>query len=141
MPKFMLLLGGGEEQWSKFTPQQSEQMMQEYYAWAGRLASQPWLRGGEQLNPGGRVLRGEGNQVVDGPYTETKDVISGYVVVEAPDYEAAMEMGKDIPSLHHGGWVIVREINPMQPNAQVAEQWETAAQRLVLQPQLAGITR
>ncbi len=130
MPKYALFLGGGEESWQKFTPQQNEQMLQAYYAWAGQLATKPWLRGGEQLNPGGRVLNSKGGTVVDGPYTETKDVISGYVIVEAPDYDAAVEMGKDIPALQHGGWVIVREINEMQPNAQTAEQWDAAAQRL-----------
>jgi hypothetical protein len=135
MPKYALLLGGGEEQWSKFSPEQAQQMMEKYYTWAGQLATKPWLRGGEQLNPGGRVLTSSANgQVVDGPYTETKDVISGYVIVEAPDYDAAMEMGKDIPSLQHSGWVIVRQIDEMQPNAQTAEQWDAAAQRLCPHP-------
>lgn len=61
MPKYMLLLGGGEEVWSKFTPEQNEQMMQAYYVWAGKLATQPWLRGGEQLAPGGQRLHANGN--------------------------------------------------------------------------------
>ncbi len=130
MPKYAFLLGGGEEQMSKFTPEQREQMMQAYYARAGRLATQPWLRGGEQLNPGGRMLHSGGSQVMDGPYTETKDVISGYVIAEVADYDAAVAIGKEIPSLQHGGWVIVREINEIQPNTEVAEKWEAAAQRL-----------
>ncbi len=130
MPKYMVLLGGGEEQWSKFTPEQNEQMLQQYYAWAGRLAAQPWLRGGDQLQPGGRMLRGNsGGTVTDGPYTETKDVISGYVVLEAPDYDAAVAMSKDIPALQHGGYVIVRQIIDMQPDAQLAAQWDEAAKR------------
>jgi hypothetical protein len=130
MTKYMLLLGGGEEEWSNFTPEQNEQMMQAYQAWAGRLATQPWLRGGEQLAPGGQMLHSSTNgTVVDGPYPETKDVISGYVVVEAPDYKAAAEMAKDIPIFQHGGWVVVRQIIDMQANAETAAQWDEAAKR------------
>jgi hypothetical protein len=36
--------------------------------------------------------------VTDGPFTETKEALGGYFLVEAPDLDAAIAIGKDVPS-------------------------------------------
>ena len=51
-------------------------------------------------------------QVTDGPFTETKEVIGGFFLIEEPNLEAAMATSKDCPHLKYKGTVEVREINP-----------------------------
>jgi hypothetical protein len=48
--------------------------------------------------------------VVDGPYTETKEVIGGYFLIEAADESEAVEIAKACPGLTRGGVVEVRGI-------------------------------
>jgi hypothetical protein len=48
--------------------------------------------------------------VHDGPFAEAKDIVGGYVVVEANDLTQAVELSKGCPILDVGGSVEVRPI-------------------------------
>jgi hypothetical protein len=48
----------------------------------------------------------------DGPYSETKEVLGGYWLIEASDYDEAMEVVADHPHLRFGS-LEVREIQEM----------------------------
>ncbi len=52
----------------------------------------------------GRVMRSTGGQprVTDGPYSETKEVLGGYYLIEAADYDEAVRRAMDHPHLDHG---------------------------------------
>ena len=42
---------------------------------------------------------------VDGPFAESKELVGGYAVLDAPSHEAAVEMGKEFVKLHtDNGW-------------------------------------
>ena len=72
--------------------------------------------GGEKLkDEGGKIMRQEKNQVkvVDGPYSETKEVIGGYFIVKADSYAQAVELAKSCPHIKYGPKIEVREIDPV----------------------------
>lgn len=48
--------------------------------------------------------------VTDGPFAETKDAIGGYLVFEADDLDAAIELASRIPAARQGGAIEVRPI-------------------------------
>lgn len=48
--------------------------------------------------------------ITDGPFAETKDAIGGYLVFEADDLDAAIELASRIPAARQGGAVEVRPI-------------------------------
>lgn len=48
------------------------------------------------LRPG---RQGEGVVVTDGPYVETKEILGGFVVIEAESADAAVAMASEWPSL------------------------------------------
>ena len=53
--------------------------------------------------------------VMDGPFTESKEVIGGYAIIEAPSYEAAMKEAVDFMELHRKhapGWEGTCEVRP-----------------------------
>ncbi|WP_285115540.1 YciI family protein [Leifsonia sp. fls2-241-R2A-40a] len=55
-----------------------------------------------------RSVRGTG--ITDGPYTESKEIIAGIGIIEAPDLEAALTIARRNPATRHGAGVEVREI-------------------------------
>jgi hypothetical protein len=46
----------------------------------------------------------------DGPFAETKEAINGYLMFEAPDLDAAVELAARIPAARMGGAIEVRPI-------------------------------
>jgi hypothetical protein len=63
---------------------------------SGGLA--PTARGGRVRLSGGRV------SVVDGPFTEAKEVIGGYAVYELKSKEEAMQWARRFMELHREHW-------------------------------------
>jgi hypothetical protein len=56
-----------------------------------------------------RLRRGQ-LSTADGPFTETKEVISGYAVLEAPSMQEAVELTKRFLLVHGDGWDIECEV-------------------------------
>lgn len=71
---------------------------------------------GERLRPhdeGSRVRFKAGQrQVMDGPFTETKEALGGFYLIECDSKQEAVEWAKKIP-LREGGFVEVRQVWPM----------------------------
>lgn len=71
------------------------------------------IKGGNALEPTStaktvRVRDGK-SLVTDGPYTETKEQLAGYYLIEAKDAQSAVAIGAKIPGARHGS-VEVRPI-------------------------------
>lgn len=107
MAKFMLVYRDSSEP----RPQPSAEEMQQFLAmwgdWFAKVGTN-LVDGGDALLPTGRVLK-PGGEVSNGPYVEAKEVISGYSVVEADHYEAALEMARTCPIAIVGGAIEIRE--------------------------------
>ena len=51
--------------------------------------------------------------VSDGPFSESKEVIGGYAVIEAKDREEAIELTKRFLAVHGDAWDIECEVRPL----------------------------
>ncbi len=115
MPQYLLLLHADPAHWSKLSGDERKWWMEKYVAFReGLKAKKAWVGGQKLADEPGRVLRGVGDdmKVTDGPYSETKEWLGGYFLIEAPNYKAAVELAGDCPTLLHGGTVEVREVDP-----------------------------
>lgn len=56
-------------------------------------------RHGVKIQP---AANGRPAQFTDGPFSETKEIVSGYYVIEARDLEQAKELAAQCPT---GGWI------------------------------------
>lgn len=115
MPKYILLLHEAPDVMPDFSPEQMQEIIDRYKRWRMSLAERGILSGGEKLRDGaGRVLRKNSSKlaVTDGPYAESKEVIGGYFLLEAPNLDKAVELSSDCPHLEFGA-VEVREIEPV----------------------------
>jgi hypothetical protein len=61
---------------------------------------------GLQSTHKGKKVRLSGGKltVVDGPFTESKEIVGGYAIVDLPSDEAALEMAKEFMELHRIHW-------------------------------------
>ncbi|SRR5690554_2331683 len=92
----------------------SPEQMQERMNWLASIASQNKLvdKGNTLLPiPGSAKTVKSDNLVTDGPYTEIKEFISGYVVIRAENIDEAVEIAKANPIFDQvGGNIEVREV-------------------------------
>ncbi len=111
MEQFMLIFHGGISH--EASPEQMEENMGKWLAWINKLAAAEKYVSGEPLLPGGKLIKGNSKNVVDGPYTEGKEIVGGYFVVKAADYNEAVAMCEDYPDYESGGSIQIRQIMKM----------------------------
>ncbi len=112
MAKFMFLLRGGCEPRPEMTPEEMQQSMQMYMDWIQDGTESGWI-----LDAGNRLGAGAVVQpdltVIDGPFAESKELVGGYMMVEAADLAAAVEIVKTSPMVKGGSTIEVRELPDM----------------------------
>jgi hypothetical protein len=109
MEKFMLIFHGG--QLDQMSPEQMQEHMGKWFAWIEKLNQTQQYVSGEPLLPGGKLISGKGGKsVTDGPYTEGKEVVGGYFIINAKDMNEAVEISKDCPDYELNGSVQVRQV-------------------------------
>lgn len=115
MAKFMLILHETPNDYRKLSPEEMQKLIEKYNAWAGKLGAAGKLAGGDKLKEdGGKIvsLKLAKVAVVDGPYSEAKEVVGGYFILEAANYAEAVELVRDCPHLPFGR-IEIREVDPM----------------------------
>lgn len=100
----------------EITPEIIQGIIQKYNDWADGLQQSGHLVGLNKLreDPGKNIVGFGANQVVtDGPYAETKELIGGYWIVNAANYDEAVKLASTCPSLEFGSRVEVREVEDL----------------------------
>ena len=108
MEKFMFIFQGGMP--SDASPEQMQESMGKWMAWIEKLNKEGKYVAGEPLLPGGKLIKGKNKTVTDGPYTEGKELVGGFFVVNAADINEAVKLCDDYPDYENGGSIQVRQI-------------------------------
>jgi hypothetical protein len=96
----------GEQQ--PLSRDEMQQMYAEFGSWCEKFKANIVDLGGK-LKPGGKILTTAG--ITDGPFTEAKEVIGGYMVVTAANFDDAIQVAKECPGVvRQGSSVEIREI-------------------------------
>jgi hypothetical protein len=115
--KYMLLIHQGDtptprdaEAWAKLSEDEQKAVYADYQA----INQTPGVTSGLQLaDPDTattvRVQDGK-TLTTDGPFVEIKEAIGGYLLFEADDLDAAIELAGRIPAARLGGAIEVRPI-------------------------------
>jgi len=104
MAQYLILIYEDETQYATASPQVFDEVMQAHNAFAGQVEEHgAKLLGGNALQSTGTAtsIRG-GSDVTDGPFVETKEVLGGYYLVDAPDLDAALAVGRLCPARFGG---------------------------------------
>jgi hypothetical protein len=116
MAKFMYVFRGGAFVTPGLSPTDIQAHLAKWHAWVGGLAKAGQHHaGGHPLQNAGKLVRGHDRLVTDGPYAESKDIVTGTLLVEAPTLEAATELALGCPVYELDGSVEVRGIVEREP--------------------------
>lgn len=108
MEKFMFIFHGGMP--SDASPEQMQANMGKWFAWIEKLSKDGRYVSGEPLLPGGKLIQGKNKSVTDGPYTEGKELVGGFFIVNAADMNEAVKLCDDYPDYEIGGSIQVRQV-------------------------------
>ena len=114
--KYLLLIHQGDtptpqtEEWARLSPDEQAAVYRDYQAVNETAGVSPglWLESPEAATTvrvqDGRTL------TTDGPFVAIKEALGGYLVFEADDLDAAIELAARIPAARLGGAIEVRPI-------------------------------
>jgi hypothetical protein len=110
MAKFIYIFRGGAAQTPGLSPAEMQAHLKRWYTWADALAKEGRHSGGQPLERSGKTIRGRQRVVTDGPYAESKDLVTGSLVIEAQSIDEAVELASGCPVFEYGGSVEVRPL-------------------------------
>ncbi|MGA2550322.1 MAG: YciI family protein [Burkholderiaceae bacterium] len=114
--QYLLLIYSDEAGWEKMPAAESEKWHAAYGAYTESMQKAGVLQGGERLKPTTMAttvrVRGSKNEVLNGPYAETREQLGGFYMIEVPDLDAALSWAARCPGASHGT-VEVRPVWPM----------------------------
>jgi hypothetical protein len=112
--KYVIMFTSTPELDAAVSPEHAEQVYRRVYEWFGTHADKITDSGAElqPVTTATTVAHGGGAPVVtDGPFSEAKEVIGGFSVIDVDDLDAAIAMVKTWPMLDLPGNSV--EIRPM----------------------------
>ncbi|UWE10358.1 YciI family protein [Actinacidiphila bryophytorum] len=107
---YMLLFRGGAVSRDDLSPSDLQAHLDKWYRWSDELARQGRRNTGTALDNPGAKVQGRERVVTDGPYAESKDLVTGILVFRAASLEDAVDVARTCPIYEFGGSVEVRPV-------------------------------
>jgi hypothetical protein len=131
--QYMLTLYSEEGGWNRLTEAQQQQAVASYMAYTEALKNAGAYVASNRLQLSStattvRITDGK-SQVLDGPYSDSKEQIGGYFLIDVPDLDAALTWAARCPGAAHG-IVEVRAIWSMGASSQASVNQSTKGQQL-----------
>jgi hypothetical protein len=112
VPSEFMLLFRNAAQWHRgLSPEELQNVTEQWMAWYNRLAEQGKMIIGQPLMHTGKIVSGRNGQfIADGPFAESKEAIGGYFILRVATLEDAVQIAQECPGLAYGVTVEVRPI-------------------------------
>jgi hypothetical protein len=115
--KYLLLIHQGTtptprkpDEWATLSEEEQNAVFADYKA----INENPAITSGVQMDEPetATTVRVEDGKTLttDGPFVDTKEALGGYLIYEADDLDAAIELASHIPAARHGGAIEVRPV-------------------------------
>jgi len=105
--EFLVLSRG---QWDKDAkPEKIQQAIDEFYVWIERCIAEGRMKTGQRLAREGKLV--SKNQITDGPFAETREIVGGYWFIVADSLDEAAKLAAQNPCLAYG---LSFEIRPLE---------------------------
>ncbi len=110
MKEFMMIFSGADYTDLGLSPEEMQSRMGKWFAWGDKMEKSGVLRGGNALTPSIRRVIGPNRTVTDLTSAEVKEIVGGYYLVSARDFDHVQEIAQDFPDYDLNGTVEIREI-------------------------------
>lgn len=111
--RYALLIHQDEDRWQGLNETDRSAIIRRYYELHEQLKEEGRFVDAGRLLPAtqARTVRPGAAEILvtDGPFADTKEQFAGYLIIDAADIDAAVEVAQRIPSLQFG----VVEVRPM----------------------------
>lgn len=110
-PNGCMVIFRGTDWYKGLSPEQMQQVADQWMAWFNRLKDQGKAVTGNPLEREGKIVSGKNGRVVsDGPFAESKETIGGYFLLKVDTLDEAVAIAQECPGLPHGIRVEVRPV-------------------------------
>jgi hypothetical protein len=109
MKEFVMLFRNAPTGDARPSPEVMQEFAKKWDVWLAGITGKDKFISGSRLSFEGRILK-PGNLVTDGPYAEVKEILGGFISVNADSLDDAFEMAHGCPILLLGGYVEVRPV-------------------------------
>ena len=101
MPKFILISKGSSSGWDVLSPQEWENVMDDFAKWSVAINEKGKYIHAMSLDAKKSEILGKADQykVVDGPFAESKEGLTGLFIIEVESLAVAEELAKQCPTL------------------------------------------
>lgn len=110
MKEFMMIFIGADYGELGLSQDDIQERMGKWFAWGNKMESAGILRGGNALHANARRISGKERAVTDLAAAEIKELVGGYYLIEARDFDHVQEVAQDFPDYDLGGTVEIREV-------------------------------
>jgi hypothetical protein len=116
--QYLLMCCVDENMWAKLPDSQRAGIMDEYGKLIHELKKSGHLLGGAKLDRSASAVtvreRNGKSVITDGPFSETKEQLGGYHLIECRDRDEAASIARRFPTLAVGGTIEVRALIYME---------------------------
>lgn len=114
--RYLCLIYLNEDEMSALPAERMHQLNVGHLALNEELRATGKLVEAEALDPGATAVtvrpRGGRRTVTDGPFTESKELVAGFYLLEAADLDEAIAIASRFPGAQHGA-VEIRQVRPL----------------------------
>lgn len=111
MKEFMVFIKNEGNPVVHLSPEQQQQHVEKVGAYIKGLFEAGNMKAAQPLEIEGSIITQKDGKFIDGPFNETKEVISGYYHIVAADLNEAIQIGKADPRFEDGDWKL--EVRPI----------------------------
>jgi hypothetical protein len=110
MNQFLIIVRGSDH--SAASPEKLQARLAAFNEWVQKVLDGRFVGGAPLEDTEARLLKSKTEMVTDGPFMESKEMISGYMIINANDIEEATRLTLECPLL--GPFRLeVRKLKPM----------------------------
>jgi hypothetical protein len=97
MNQFLIIVRGSDH--STVTPEAMQARMQLFGEWVQKVLDGRYVSGAPLEDYDARLLKSKTEVLTDGPFLESKEMISGYFIINANDIDEATDLTSKCPLL------------------------------------------
>ncbi|HEY3252198.1 MAG TPA: YciI family protein [Ignavibacteria bacterium] len=109
MKDFIFLFRSLQSELQKLSPEEMQKLMEKWSLWIKKLSDANRYKFGDRLSrDNAKTVADFGRVITDGPYIESKEIVGGYIIIQAETMNEAVEISKECPIYNIKGIVEVR---------------------------------
>jgi hypothetical protein len=97
MNQFLIIVRGSDH--TVASPEKMQERLARFNEWVQQVLDGRFVAGAPLEDADARLLTSKTEVLTDGPFMESKEMISGYIIINATDIEEATQLTKECPLL------------------------------------------